>query len=222
MRRISPGFRVLGLGFGVVLSVGAFGCDATESVVPGTQSSPQAAIAATTAPTAEPTQVVAALPRAVDALKLSMSRAAVEEKVGALDCHESDDAVQVCRPNDAARGRKELEIYLFKDAVVSLAYEIPPPPEVANHLEALIHEYGKPSLNGMTQRDVRNRLHEIYGWRDLQTIYSTRFVWEESPPPRHVVATVVTVWDRAAYAAWEDHKARRPAAEAPAATPGLT
>jgi hypothetical protein len=158
--------------------------------------------------------VTAALPRTVDTLALSMSRAKVVSQIGELSCHVTDDGVEVCKPKDAARGRAELEVFFFRDAVVSLAYEVPPPPEVLSHLEALIHEYGKPSLNGMTQRDVRNRLHEIYGWRDTQTIYSTRFVWTESPPPRHVVTTVVTIWDRAAYAAWEDEKARRAAAQA--------
>lgn len=233
MNQTGPGSRVLGSGFSARLGrrVQCFGlalplliasaCESTDSVVPGAAAPPKVAVA-TAIPTAEPTQVVAALPRTVDTLSLSMSRSAVEAQIGALDCHDSDDSVEVCRPQDAARGRTQLEVFFFRNAVVSLAYEIPPPPEVWSHLEALTHQYGKPSLNGMTQRDVRNRLHEIYGWRDTQTIYSTRFVWAESPPPRHVVGTVVTIWDRAAYAAWEDEKARRPAAPEAAATPGLT
>jgi hypothetical protein len=203
MTKPGLGLRVLGLALLTVLA----GCESTESVVPGAAQPPQVAVA-TAVSTPEPTQIVAALPRTVDSLALSMSRTAVEAQIGALDCHDSDDDVHVCRPQDAARGRQELEIYFFRDTVVSIAYEIPPPAEVWSHLEALTHQYGNPSLNGMTQRDVRNRLHEIYGWRDLQTIYSTRFVWAESPPPRHVVGTVVTIWDRAAYAAWEDEKAR--------------
>jgi hypothetical protein len=156
-----------------------------------------------------PTKATAALPRAVDTLTLSMARADVVAQLGEITCHDSDDGVEVCRPKDVARGRAELEVFFFRDTVVSIAYESPPPPEVWSHLEALIVQYGKPSLNGMTQRDVRNRLHEIYGWRDRETIYSTRFVWAESPSPRHVVTTVVTIWDRAAYAAWEDEKARK-------------
>jgi hypothetical protein len=217
MRTAGPGLWVLGLGLLTLLA----GCDSTESVVPGSAPPPQVAVA-TAVPTVVPTQVVASLPRSVDSLALSMSRAAVEAQLGALDCHDSDDGVHVCRPQDAARARKELEVYFFRDTVVSIAYEIPPPAEVWAHLETLTQQYGKPSLNGMTQRDVRNRLHEIYGWRDTQTIYSTRFVWAESPPPRHVVGTVITLWDRAAYSAWEDDKARHPPAAEAAPTAGLT
>ena len=205
------GCWVLGAGFGIGSLLLLPACDSKDSVVPTGQSAQQLVVA-TAVPTVAPTQVIAALPRTVDTLALSMSRSAVEAQIGALECHDSDDGVEVCRPKDTSRGRSELELFFYREAVVSIAYEIPPPPEVWSHLEALNQEYGKPSLNGMTQRDVRNRLHEIYGWRDPQTIYSTRFVWAESPPPRHVVTTVVTIWDRAAYAAWEDEKARKPAA----------
>lgn len=209
--RLGPGSPVPGLGLAVVLVALVTGCDSNESVVPVAQQPVQQAAVATAAPTLVPTKVVAALPRAVDTVTLSMARSAVEAQIGTLECHDSDDGVEVCRPKDKTRGRSELEVFFYRNAVVSIAYEVPPPPELWSHLEALNNQYGKPSLNGMTQRDVRNRLHEIYGWRDNQTIYSTRFVWAESPPPRHVVTTVITIWDRAAYAAWEDEKARKPA-----------
>lgn len=209
--RLGPGSRVPGLGFFGLLLLTLCACDSDESIVPVARPPVQQAAVATAVPTVIPTKVVAALPRAVDTVTLSMPRGAVEQQIGALECHNSDDGVEVCRPKDASRGRSELEVFFYRDAVVSIAYEIPPPPELWSHLEALNNQYGKPSLNGMTQRDVRNRLHEIYGWRDAQTIYSTRFVWAEAPPPRHVVTTVITIWDRAAYAAWEDEKARKPA-----------
>jgi hypothetical protein len=151
----------------------------------------------------------------VDTVALSMSRAAVEAQVGALDCHDTTDGVHVCRPRQVAAGSKPLDIFFFHNVVVSIAHEIPPPAEVWSHLERLIHQYGAPSLNGMTQRDGGGRLHEIYGWRDTRSLYSVRFVWEEMPQ-RRVVGAVLTLWDRAAYSEWEQQRPQQTSPKEPA------
>jgi hypothetical protein len=151
-----------------------------------------------------------ALPRAVGEVALGMARSEVESNVGRLSCHENAEGFDVCRPTDPARGERGLEVFLYHDKVISLAREIPPPEDVWSHLEELNGRYGKPSLNGLTERDRSGRLHEVYGWRDGSSLYSVRFIWQESvTQPRRLIGTAVTLWDRQAYAAWEKDAERR-------------
>ena len=197
-------------GLVVLLFVALADCTREEApVVPATPTQvPLAAVPAlATAPPRE------GLPRVVGAVKLGMGRPDVEGQLGGLDCHPTPDGLDVCRPKDAARGEGGLEVYFYHDAVISLAYEIPLPRDVFGHLEALSQRYGNPSLKGLTERDRTGRLHEVYGWRDTDSLYSIRFVYEESETqPRRLAGATVTLWDRAAYAAWEKDTERRNAA----------
>jgi len=160
-----------------------------------------------------------ALPRTVGAVGLRMSRTAVEGALGPLTCHDSPDGFEVCRATDPNRGESTLELFFVHGEVVSLAYEIPAPADVLSHLESLTKRHGKPSLSGLTERDRDGRLHETYGWKDDKSLYSIRFVWHEEPSkPRRLGGTVVTLWDREAYGAWERSRVRTP----PASTPKVT
>jgi hypothetical protein len=203
--------------WGVALSL-ALQAAACHDAEPPPAPTPTAAAVAAAAPTAAPTAVREALPRAVGAVTLRMARAQVEQHVGALACRNHPDGFEVCTVKDSARAAPELEVFFHHREVISLAYTTPAAEEVWTQLEALTKRYGTPSLKGLTERDRSGRLHEIYGWRDPQSLYSVRFIWQDDPAqPRRLLATGVTLWDREAYAAWEAERAR-----ASAATPGLT
>jgi hypothetical protein len=88
--------------------------------------------------------------------------------------------------------------------VISLSYEGPAPSNAWDALNQLIDRYGRPALSGMRERDKTGRLHEIYGWKDEQSLYSVRFVWRETESQdRELVGTVVALWDRKGYQLWE-------------------
>jgi hypothetical protein len=207
---------------------------AVALAVLGWQSAPLAAAAPPTSPpAAAPTAVPSPaafepLPRAAAGVGLGMRRAEVQAQLGNLTCHDNPAGFQVCNGSPAGgAAARNLEVYFHRGRVLSLAYDEAVPSDAWTLLDALVRRHGTPTLSGLTERDQQGRLHEIYGWRDAQTLCSLRFVWEEQGPnPRRLTATTVTVWDRKAYEAWEREQPRREApggaTPALAATPDLT
>ncbi len=156
------------------------------------------------APTSAPTEP---LPRAVGDVTLGASLADVQAKLGALDCHDNPEGFRVCSPKAAPPGTpRNLEVFLFHDHVVSLAHENDTGPDVWNYVRALMARFGTPSLNGARNQDNRGRTHEIYGWKDEQSLYSVRFIWDSDTADRRLTATTITLWDRKAYRQWEEQK----------------
>jgi len=161
-----------------------------------------------------------ALPRAVVGVTLGMRRAEAEEKVGQLACHENKAGFQVCTgAKPPSQDVSDLELYVVDDRVISVTYEEPAPANMGDALSQLIDRYGRPALSGVRERDTTGRLHEIYGWKDEQSLYSVRFVWRdtESGTPE-LVRTVTALWDRLGYQQWEAETRRRgtpPDAEQP-------
>ncbi len=175
------------------------------------------------APSPPPTQKEPdPLPRTVGDIALGMPRAAVEQRLGKLTCHENPNGFDVCgAAANAEAQRQKLEIFFFRGAVVSLAHELPTTGDVWSQLAPLLTRYGNPSLNGLRERDRDGRLHEVYGWKDKETLYSIRFVWkEESDRERQLVGTTVTLWDRQGYADWENDPNRKDQGTRP--TPEVT
>jgi len=181
------------------------GQGAKPSAVPTPTTAP--APAEGPAPTARET---APLPRALDDIALGMPRAAVEKQLGTLTCHRNEDGLDVCTAGGGVNGGQKLEVFFHRGTVVSLAHEVPTTGDVWSQLEPLLTRYGNPSLNGLREHDRDGRLHEVYGWKDRETLYSIRFVWkEDADQGRQLVATTVTLWDRKGYADWENDPARQ-------------
>jgi len=155
------------------------------------------------APSPLPTpQETEPLPRALDDIALGMPRPAVEQHLGALTCHTNADGLDVCQAAAGEAGK--LNIFFHRGAVVSLARDVPGTGDAWSQLESLMSQYGNPALNGLRERDRDGRLHEVYGWKDRETLYSVRFVWkEDADAGRRLVGTTVTLWDRKGYADWE-------------------
>lgn len=166
---------------------------------------------AAASPAVTPNTPSEALPRGLSNVTLGMSRQAVEEQLGALTCHRNPGGFDVCtgsRP--AVPDVAGLEVYLYRDRVLSLTGQAPASAAPLDQIDGFMRRFGKPSLNGLTETDRLGRLHEIYGWKDEHSIYSVRFVWEETPrEPRRLAATMVTVWDRPAYDEWAQDPAHR-------------
>lgn len=151
-----------------------------------------------------------ALPRGIGGVSLGMGRAAVIQQIGALTCHDNPQGIEVCtgerQPVATVKG---FEVYIYNEKVLSLAYEERANDDAWTYLDRLLRRFGEPTLNGMAERDKQDRMHEVYGWRDDDTLYSARFVWEEiAPNPRRLVGTAVAMWDRKAYEAWENDPER--------------
>ncbi len=165
------------------------------------------------APTPIPRQ---ALPRSVAGITLGMSRAAAEAEVGHLTCHPGKASCEVCDPDTEQAGEiHHLQLYLHHDQVISVSYEEPPPANALDALDQLIERYGSPSLSGIRERDQTGRLHEIYGWKDEQSLYSVRFMWRDAPPEgRELLGTATALWDRKGYQLWESET--QPHGEPPA------
>jgi len=152
-----------------------------------------------------------ALPREIGGVSLGMDRLAVIEKIGALTCHDNPQGIEVCTgERQPATSVKGFEIYMYREKVLSLAYEEAANGDAWTYLDGLLRRFGEPTLKGLADRDRQDRLHEVYGWRDDDTLYSARFIWEEiAPNPRKLVGTAVAIWDRKAYEAWEKDPERR-------------
>jgi len=146
-----------------------------------------------------------ALPRAVAGITLGMNVTDAERALGHLECHDTKGGVRVCRGEkrdvDEAHA---LQLYIAHDRVISVSYESPPPANVWDALNGLIDRFGRPSLSGVRERDTNGRVHEIYGWKDEESLYSVRFMWKErdtgSP---ELMGTAVALWDRKGYQQWE-------------------
>lgn len=175
------------------------GCESGEQ-------QPQQNVAAPSRPAAAATPVTReTLPRSVAGITLGMSRAAAEAKLGRLTCHPGKAGCEVCDPDSEQGGQiSHLELYLHHDQVISVSYEEPPPANATDALNQLIDRYGSPALSGARERDKNGRLHEIYGWKDDQSLYSVRFMWRDAPAEgRELLGTVVALWDRKGYQLWE-------------------
>jgi len=189
---------------------------------------PPAQEAAPATVTAAPAPVVSAavrhpetLPRSVAGVSLGMNVPAVESAVGHLTCHDNKAGYRVCTGDQEQVGDvRHLELYISHDQVISVSYEGPAPPNAWDALNKLIERYGSPSLSGVRERDKTGRLHEIYGWKDDQSLYSVRFMWRdtESESPE-LVGTVIALWDRKAYQQWEAEAQQRKAPRTPADQP---
>ncbi len=146
-----------------------------------------------------------ALPRSVMGVSLEMSRADAEGTLGPLTCHENKAGFQVCsgapqQPDDVRR----LELYLHHEHVISVSYESPAPKNAGDALNGLIDRYGQPSLSGHRERDRSGQLHEIYGWKDDQSLCSVRFIWKDTEGGNsELVGTATALWDRNGYQQWE-------------------
>lgn len=184
------------------LTLLSFACDRGE---------PPAQQSASGQPTAPPQVTPAvpiaheALPRTVAGITLGMSRAVAEGTLGHLTCHPGKAGCEVCDPDKEQGGDiHHIELYMHHDQVISVSYEEPPPANAWDALNQLIDRYGNPSLSGVRQRDETGRLHEIYGWKDDQSLYSVRFLWrDKEAESRELIGTVIALWDRKGYQLWE-------------------
>jgi hypothetical protein len=157
---------------------------------------------------AKPSAPREVLPRAVAAVDLGMSQAEAQLKLGTLRCHEGDGGLKVCAAEREPIGLvHHLEIYLYGDRVISLAYEIDIPPNAWNFIDRQIERYGNPSLSGQRTRDKVGRDHEVFGWKDDSSLYSVRLVWGiDVGGSRRLLGTNIALWDRPAYQAWEEQE----------------
>jgi hypothetical protein len=140
-----------------------------------------------------------------------MSRSAAEATLGQLTCHPNKEGYEVCRGAQEQIGDiRHLEVYLYRDCVISASYEGLAPPNVWDALNNLIARYGKPTLSGARERDSSGRLHEIYGWKDDRSLYSVRFMWRNTEAGNPELAgTVTALWDRKGYNQWEGETHQR-------------
>lgn len=180
-----------------------WGCDSGEQGAPQAVSNRPAAPQAAVTPAVPITHE--SLPRTVAGITLGMSRAAAEDQLGHLTCHPGKAGCEVCDPDKEQGGQvSHLELYLHRDQVISVSYQEPPPANAWDALNQLIDRYGSPSLSGVRERDQTGRLHEIYGWKDEQSLYSVRFMWRDAEAEgRELLGTVVALWDRKGYQHWE-------------------
>ncbi len=145
------------------------------------------------------------LPRAIVGVSLGMSLADAEARLGKLSCH---DAASGCRVCTGAREQIDevahLQLYIHHDRVISLSYDGVTPSSARTWLDSLIERYGHPSLSGVRERDTSGRLHEVYGWKDEQSLYSVRLIWQDNEPGiPALVGTAIAMWDRKGYQQWE-------------------
>jgi hypothetical protein len=209
---VVPVTRARGLAAAVAVLLVCSGCDrgepSSERPIAQPPSAPRAA-----APTTAPHQ---ALPRSVAGIALGMTRSAAEAKLGHLTCHPSKAGCEVCDPDtDPGVEIHHLQLYLHRDQVISVSYEGPPPANALDALTQLIDRYGSPSLSGIRERDQSGRLHEIYGWKDEQSLYSVRFMWRDAAAEgRELLGTATALWDRKGYQLWESET--QPHGEPPA------
>ena len=192
-----------------LLLLGCCGCHSSES--PSQQPVAADHVAESSAaatPTSTPHE---ALPRSVAGITLGMSATEAEGKLGKLICHANRAGYQVC--NGTKQPSEEfhnLQLYLVHDRVVSVSYESPAPASMWDALNALIDRYGRPSLSGLRERDKTGRLHEIYGWKDDNSLYSVRFMWREAANAEpELLGTVIALWDRKGYQQWEAEAKQR-------------
>jgi hypothetical protein len=193
-----------------LLLLGCCACHGSES--PSDQPTPAGRNAGSSAAAAVPTaRQYEALPRSVAGITLGMSATEAEDKLGKLICHANRAGYQVCAGTNQPTGEfRNLQLYLVHDRVVSVSYESPAPTSMWDALNALIDRYGRPSLSGLRERDTSGRLHEIYGWKDDNSLYSVRFMWREAESAEpELVGTAIALWDRKGYQQWEAEAKQR-------------
>jgi hypothetical protein len=185
------------------------GCHSRES--PSEQPAPGDRAAVSAAAVTPTTTHHEALPRSVGDITLGMSATAAEGKLGKLVCHTHRAGYRVCNgTNQPGKDIRNLQLYIVHDYVVSVSYESLAPASMLETVNGLIERYGHPSLRGLRQRDKSGRLHEIYGWKDDNSLYSIRFMWREAKnAERELVGTVIALWDRKGYQQWEAEAKRR-------------
>lgn len=166
------------------------------------QSSPPPAPLSVATPT-QGSSATAPLPRQIADIQLGATRDQIEARLGPLDCHDGEGGLQVCSATNPSAVR-ELQLYLFEDRGVSITYEIEPPANAWTFLDQQIAKYGRPSLSSQRSRDKIGRDHEVFGWKDADSLYSVRFIWgPDVQSDRKLLNTVIALWDRPAYQAWE-------------------
>jgi hypothetical protein len=180
----------------VLLSCG--GCHSDEPSAPQATANGEAA-APLTAVQHEP------LPRAIAGVSLGMSLADAEAKLGPLSCHEAASGCRVCKgAQEQINGVNHLELYIHRDRVISLSYEDAVASNARGLLDRLIERYGRPTLSGVRERDKSGRVHEVYGWKDDQSLYSVRLIWQDNESGgSDLVGTAIAMWDRKGYQQWE-------------------
>lgn len=152
-----------------------------------------------------------ALPRSVAGITLGTTAADAEGKIGKLVCHDNRAGFQVCNGSTPPSGEMHnLQLYVVHDRVVSVSYESAAPASMWDALNALIDRYGRPSLSGLREHDTNGRVHEIYGWKDDDSLYSVRFMWREvENADPELVGTAIALWDRKGYQEWEAEMKQR-------------
>ena len=142
-----------------------------------------------------------ALPQQVGGIALAAERAAVEARLGPLRCRSSRAGFLVCTVENAdKKPAPQLELFVYEDHIVSMSYAEKRPDNAWQLLDSMIQKYGPPALTGLRERDQQGRTHEVFGWKDEKTIYSLRFVSDESS---RLSAAISTLWDRDKYRHWE-------------------
>ncbi|MFI5366822.1 MAG: hypothetical protein ACHQ4J_14500 [Candidatus Binatia bacterium] len=197
-----PVSLVAGVGCGLLLL--SCGCQSSEPPAVDAHAA-RTEFESATPPAPETPAHHEALPRIVLGISLAMSRADAEGKLGPLTCHENKAGFQVCggavpQTSDVSH----LELYLHHEHVISVSYDSPAPKNAWDALNGLIDRFGQPSLSGLRERDQSGRLHEIYGWKDEQSLYSVRFIWKETEAGQsELVGATIALWDRKGYEQWE-------------------
>jgi hypothetical protein len=193
-------------GLFVLLCCGCHSKEApSEQPAPGDQAAVSAAAVTPTAAHHE------ALPRSVGDITLGMSASDAEGKLGKLVCHTHRAGYQVCSgTNQPSKDIRNLQLYIVHNYVVSVSYESPAAASMWETLNSLIERYGHPSLSGRRERDKTGRLHEIYGWKDDNSLYSVRFMWREAANTKpELLGAVIALWDRKGYQQWEAEAKQR-------------
>jgi hypothetical protein len=179
------------------------GCERGEQSAQ--QAAPEQTPAAAAVPPAPPVKHEP-LPRSVAGVTLGMDRDAVEATLGHLTCHPGKAGCEVCDPDRKEDGGaiRHLQVYLNHGQVISVSYDGPAPANALDALNQLIDRFGSPALSGVRERDQTGRLHEIYGWKDEQSLYSVRFMWHDGEAEgRELLGTATALWDRKGYQLWE-------------------
>jgi hypothetical protein len=134
-----------------------------------------------------------------------MSVSEAEGHLGHLSCHDNQAGYRVCKgEKEAATDVRNLELYVAHDRVISVSYESSASSSAFEALNHLIDRYGRPSLSGVRERDTTGRLHEIYGWKDDDSLYSVRFMWRDTEADQpELIGIVTALWDRKGYQQWE-------------------
>lgn len=185
------------------------GCHGEGSPAPVATPAEHAAAAAST-PQVSPHYE--ALPRAVAGVSLGVSRTDAEAALGPLSCRDTPAGYQLCTSaQEHIDDVTHLELYIHHQRVISLSYEGATPADAWALLDRLTERYGRPSLSGVRKRDQKGRLHEVYGWKDEQSLYSVRFIWQETESgTRDLVGTAISLWDRKGYQQWEAETQQTP------------